>query len=53
MRIIKSLAISGAPLYLISSTLHNLEDIIGRGAITPPERASIVQAARLILLWIH
>ena len=49
----RALAISGAPLYLISSTLHNLEDIIGRGAVTPPERASIVQAARLILLWIH
>jgi hypothetical protein len=49
----KSLALSGTPLYLIGSTLHNLEEIIGRGAITPAERASTIQAVRLILLWIH
>jgi hypothetical protein len=49
----KSLELSGAPLHLMSSTLHNLEEIVGRGAITPAERAGIIQAARLILLWIH
>ena len=49
----KTLAISQAPRYLISSTLRNVEEIIARGAITQAERASMIQAARMILLWIR
>jgi hypothetical protein len=49
----KALALSEAPLYLISTTLRNLEEIIRRGVITPAERTSSIQAARMILLWIR
>ena len=30
-----------------------LEEIIARGAITPAERASMIQAARLVLLMVR
>jgi len=49
----KALELGAAQLYLMRTTLRSLDDIITRGAITPAERASIIQAARLVLLMIH
>jgi hypothetical protein len=48
----KALEVGAAQMYLMNSTLRTLEAIIARGAITPSERASVVQAARIVLLTI-
>jgi Peptidase family M28 len=40
----------GAPqLFLINITLATLEGIVERGSITPDERASVIQATRIVL----
>jgi hypothetical protein len=39
-----------AQTYLMNSTLRTLDGIISRGVITPAERASVVQAARIVLI---
>lgn len=49
----KPLGLSAAATYLIRNTLKTLEEIIARGAITPSERAGVIQAARLVLLLIQ
>jgi hypothetical protein len=48
----ESLRLGTAQLYLMNSTLTTLDGIVARGKITPSERASLVQAARLVLLTI-
>jgi hypothetical protein len=48
----ETLRLGTAQLYLMNSTLTTLEGIVARGKITPGERASVVQAARLVLLTI-
>ena len=48
----ETLRLGTAQLYLMNSTLTMLEGIVARGKITPGERASLVQAARLVLLTI-
>ena len=49
----KALDLGGASTYLMNSTLKSLEQIIARGAITPAERAGVIQSARLVLLMLH
>ena len=49
----KALELGTAQLYLMNHTLHSLDDIIARGAMTAAERASVVQAARIVLLMMH
>jgi hypothetical protein len=49
----KGLELGGTSTLFMGSTLRTLEEIIARGAITPAERAGMVQAARLVLLMIH
>ena len=49
----EALELGTAQLYLMNHTLHSLDDIIARGAITAAERASVVQAARIVLLMMH
>ncbi len=48
----ETLRLGTAQLYLMNSTLTTLEGIVARGKITPGERASLVQSARLVLLTI-
>jgi hypothetical protein len=49
----KALELGAAQMYLMNSTLLNLEGIIARGKITPAERSGVIQSARLVLLMIH
>lgn len=49
----KALELGGASTYLMKHTLQTLEKIIARGTITLDERASVIQAARLVLLLIQ
>ena len=49
----KALELGTAQLYLMNHTLRSLDDIIAREAMTAAERASVVQAARIVLLMIH
>ena len=49
----KALELGTAQLYLMNYTLRSLDDIIARGAMTAAERASVVQAARIVLLMMH
>ena len=37
----------------MNHTLRSLDDIIARGAMTATERASVIQAARIVLLMLH
>ena len=37
----------------MNHTLRSLDDIIARGTTTAAERASVVQAARIVLLMMH
>jgi hypothetical protein len=48
----ETLRLGTAQLYLINSTLTMVEGIVARGKITPAERSSLVQAARLVLLTV-
>jgi hypothetical protein len=48
----QALEIGAAQRYLMNQMLRDLEGIIARGAITPVERASMVQAARVLLVTI-
>jgi hypothetical protein len=49
----EALKLGGAQLFVMNQTLSTLEEIIARGAITPAERASMIQAARLVLLMVR
>jgi Peptidase family M28 len=49
----KALDLGAAQLYLMNNTLHDLDQIIARGTITVAERASVIQAARIVLLMMH
>ena len=49
----KALELGTTQLYLMNHTLRSLDDIIARGAMTAAERASVVQAARIVLLMLH
>ncbi len=49
----KSLDLGAAQRFLMKQTLHNLDDMIGRGAMTLSERTTMIQAARIILFMIH
>ena len=49
----EALELGTAQLFLLNSTLPALDAIIARGAITPAERSSVIQAARIVLLMIH
>ena len=40
-------------LYLMNTTLRSLDGIIARGAMTAAERATVIQAARIVLLMMH
>ena len=44
------LKLNAAQTYLIDNTLRTLDDVVGRGRITPAERASMLQAARIIIM---
>jgi Zn-dependent M28 family amino/carboxypeptidase len=46
----EALKLGLAQTYLMNSTLRTLDGIIARGTITPGERASVVQAARIVLI---
>jgi hypothetical protein len=46
------LKISGPQLFLINNTLSLLDGIVARGAITPDERARVLQASRIILFTV-
>jgi hypothetical protein len=48
----EKLKIGGPQLFLINNTLAALEGIVERGAITPDERARVIQAARLVLFTV-
>lgn len=49
----EALKLGTAQVFLLNSTLPTLDAIIARGAMTPAERSSVVQAARIVLLMIH
>ncbi len=49
----KVLDLGTAQLFLMRQTLHSLDEIIARGAMTAAERANVIQAARIILLMMH
>ncbi|WP_165222586.1 M20/M25/M40 family metallo-hydrolase [Aquisphaera insulae] len=49
----RPLKLSGAAAYLMRSTLGDAEAILGRGAMTPAERARLIQSTRVILLMIQ
>jgi hypothetical protein len=49
----EGLGLGTAQLFLLNTTLPSLDAIIARGVITPAERSSIIQAARIVLLMIH
>jgi hypothetical protein len=46
----EALKINAAQVFLMDRTLRTLDDVIGRGRITPAERASMLQSARIILM---
>jgi Zn-dependent M28 family amino/carboxypeptidase len=46
------LKIGAAQLFVIHNTLRRLEDIVARGAITPEERALVIQGARIVLFTV-
>ncbi|WZO99651.1 M28 family peptidase [Isosphaeraceae bacterium EP7] len=43
------LSVGAAQKYLMKATLRTLEDAIGRGTLTPEERARMVQVVRLVM----
>jgi hypothetical protein len=45
-----TLQINAAQIYLIDGTLRTLDGVIARGRITPSERASMLQSARIIIM---
>lgn len=49
----EALGLGAAQMYLMNSTLHSLDGIVARGAITPGERAALIQAARIVLFTIR
>ena len=49
----EALGLGRAQLFLLNNTLPTLDAIIARGVITPAERSSVIQAARIVLLMIH
>ncbi|MGC8642449.1 MAG: M28 family metallopeptidase [Isosphaeraceae bacterium] len=49
----KALKLGSPSVYLMKNTLRTLEEIIHRGRVTSDERASVLQAARLVLILIH
>ncbi|WP_165246015.1 M28 family metallopeptidase [Paludisphaera soli] len=44
------LGINAAQGFVIASTLKSLEGVVERGVVTPSERSSMIQAARLVLM---
>ena len=46
------LKIGVAQLFVITSTLGLLDDIVARGAITPEERSRVIQGARIVLFTV-
>lgn len=46
------LKLGTAQLFVINTTLRTLEPIIERGAITPDERARVIQQARIVLFTV-
>jgi hypothetical protein len=48
----ESLKIGVAQSFVIRSTLGLLDDIVERGAITPDERARVIQGARIVLFTV-
>ncbi len=46
------LKIGTAQLFVINTTLRTLEPILERGAITPDERARVIQQARIVLFTV-
>jgi hypothetical protein len=46
------LKIGGPQRFLIANTLSTLKGIVDRGAITPDERARVIQAARIVLFTV-
>jgi hypothetical protein len=46
------LKIGVAQLFVINNTLGLLEEIVARGAITPEERARVIQGARIVLFTV-
>ncbi len=49
----EALGLGTPQLFLLNSTLPTLDAIIARGVITPAERSSVIQAARIVLLMIR
>jgi hypothetical protein len=49
----EALKLGGAQLFVMNRTLATLDEIIVRGSITPAERSSVIQAARLVLLMLR
>jgi hypothetical protein len=46
----QALKIAPAQIVLMTNTLHGLDAIVARGAITPAERTAMVNVARIVLL---
>jgi hypothetical protein len=46
------LKLGGPQRFLINNTLRTLDQIVARGAVTPDERAQVLQAARVILFTV-
>jgi hypothetical protein len=46
------LKIGVAPFFVITNTLGLLDEIVARGAITPEERARVIQGARIVLFTV-
>jgi hypothetical protein len=49
----EKLGLGVAQLFLMNNTLRTVEGILAKGSITPAERNSVIQAARIVLLTIH
>ena len=45
-----ALKINSTQAMFMTNTLHTLDGIVSRGAITPDERTAVVRVARLILI---
>jgi hypothetical protein len=48
----RKLKLGVAQLFVINNTLHLLDDIVAKGAITPDERARVIQGARIVLFTV-
>ncbi len=49
----ESLGLGVAQLFVMNRTLGSLEEVIGRGTMSPTERAGIIQGARVVLMMIR